>query len=354
MSKIILKELTKELEKDLSNVSDIKLNMIKNQQIIFKNFGDYNIYLVNHSIKITIKDYIECIQPHLFRNIDITILELFLNYSKDDTLFNINIDDIIKFKLISDQLNDTIIKFINEYKLVIDKDYRIRKINNKNDNLSKGYQEYKFTSRCLKKCLMKLDIKYIDYYLLLENCIQHYGEYQHNLFHKLSFMRDIKLDYIIKNYEIQSDNINILKDNIINLNANNKLMQDNINIAHQKIDNLVYYLEKENKNDNESKLNKFKKIIYTFSLYQLEKNKLYYLDTYKEIHENIVKKYNLKYDHFELIYTIDYNAKYIDIISKIKNKYKDNLIFFNSEIILNNITSSIIIEYIKEEVKKFN
>ena len=165
---------------------------------------------------------------------------------------------------------------------------------------------------------------------------------------------DIKLDHIIKNYEIQSENINILKDNLINLNVNNKLMQDNINIAHQKIDNLVYYLEKENKTDIEQKLNKFKKIIYTFSLYQLEKNKLYYLDTYKEIHENMIKKNNLKYEQFELIYTIDYNAKYIDIISKIKNKYKDNLIFFNSEIILNNITSSIIIEFIKEEVKKFN
>lgn len=201
---------------------------------------------------------------------------------------------------------------------------------------------------------MKLDIKYIDYYLLIENCIQHYGEYQNNLFHKLAFIKDIKLDYIIKNYEIQSENINILKENIINLNMNNAIMQDNINAVHQKIDNLLYNLEKENINDTESKINKFKKIIYTFSLYKIDKNKLYYLDTYKEIYDNIVKKNNLKYEQFELIYTIDYNAKYIDIISKLKNKYKDNLIFFNSEIILNNITSSIIIDYIKEEVKRFN
>lgn len=352
MSKIILKSVAKELDTDLSNISNLKLNMIKNQQIIFKNFGDYNIYLVNHTIKITIKDYIECIHPHLFRNVDITLLEIFLNYSKDDTLFNIHIDDIIKFKLIQDQLNETVVKFISEYKLILDKDYRIRKINNK--NLSKNFQEYKFTSRCLKKCLIKFDIKYIDYYLLIENCIQHYGEYQNNLFHKLSFIRDIKLDHIIKNHEIQSDNINILKDNIVHLNMNNILMQDNINAVHQKIDNLIYYLEKEKINDIDLKLNKFKKILYTFSLYQLEKNKLYYLNTYKEIHTNIVKKNNLRYEQFELIYTIDYNAKYIDIISKIKNKYKYNLIFFNSEIILNNITSSIIIEYIKEEVKKIN
>ena len=352
MSKIILKSVAKELDTDLSDISNLKLNMIKNQQVIFKNFGDYNIYLVNHTIKITIKDYIECIHPHLFRNVDITLLEIFLNYSKDDTLFNIHINDIIKFKLIPDELNETIVKFISEYKLILDKDYRIRKTNNK--NLSKNFQEYKFTSRCLKKCLMKLDIKYIDYYLLIENCIQHYGEYQNNLFHKLAFIKDIKLDYIIKNYEIQSENINILKENITNLNMNNAIMQDNINAVHQKIDNLLYNLEKENINDTESKINKFKKIIYTFSLYKIDKNKLYYLDTYKEIYDNIVKKNNLKYEQFELIYTIDYNAKYIDIISKLKNKYKDNLIFFNSEIILNNITSSIIIDYIKEEVKRFN
>lgn len=330
---------------DLSTISDIKLYMIKNRQIIFKNFEDYNIYLVNHNIKITIKDYIDCIQPHLFSHIDISMLELFLNYSKDDTLYNIEANDLFKLGLV-DNINNTIIleKLIIKYDLKLDLDYRVRKFN-------KIQKEYKFTSRCLKKCLIKYDNKYIDYYLLLENCIKHYTEYQKNLYYKLGFIKDIKLDNLIKNYENQSDTINNLINIIKDLNIQNKSILENINLAHEKINNLYYDIEKEKSlNTN----NKFKKILYTFSLYKINDNKLYYIDTYSDIHNSLVKKINLKYDYFELLYNIDYNAKYIDIISKVKNKFKDNLIFFNSEIILNNIISSKLIEFIKEEVEKFN
>jgi len=238
---------------DLSTISDIKLYMIKNRQIIFKNFEDYNIYLVNHNIKITIKDYIDCIQPHLFSHIDISMLELFLNYSKDDTLYNIEANDLFKLGLV-DNINNTIIleKLIIKYDLKLDLDYRVRKFN-------KIQKEYKFTSRCLKKCLIKYDNKYIDYYLLLENCIKHYTEYQKNLYYKLGFIKDIKLDNLIKNYENQSDTINNLINIIKDLNIQNKSILENINLAHEKINNLYYDIEKEKSlNTN----NKFKKILY--------------------------------------------------------------------------------------------
>lgn len=332
------------IQNNVSNNSDIKLYMIKNKQIIFKNFEEYNIYLVNHSIKITIREYIECIHFHLFNYIDISIFDLFLKYSKDDKLYNIESYDLFKFGLINSIDNTLILeKLIIQYELKEDLDYRLRKLN-------KIQKEYKFTSRCLKKCLIKFNTKYIDYYLLLENCIKHYTEYQTNLYHKLGFIQDIKLDNLIKNYENQTDNINNLINVIQNLNIQNKSIAENINLAHEKINTLYYDIEK----DKDKVNNKFKKILYTFSLYKLSENKLYYINTYSDIHNIILKKINLKYDYFELIYNIDYNAKYIDIISKVKNKFKDNLIFFNSEIILNNIISSKLIDFIKEEVKKYN
>jgi hypothetical protein len=355
----------KQIIHDLIHMSDHRLYFIKNKKIIFKNFEDFNIYLVNNNIKMTIKDYIECIHPHLFKHIDISILTLFLNYSKDDLLFNITESDLINFSLIDNNNNIELETFINKYKLKLDLEYRIRKINKKsnqdtNQNINTdsnkeiNNKEYKFTSRVLKKCLMKLDDKYIDYYLLLENCIYHYTNYQTNLYHKLAFIKDIKLDNLIKNYEYQTDNIGTLSLSIEHIFNTNKLMYDNLNYVHEKINNITNFLEKNYISNNQNI--KLRKIMYTFKLYQIDNKKLYFIDTYSEIIENIIKKINLKYNYFDLLYSIEYNAKYIDIISKVKYKFKDELSFFNSEIILNNpkLQNKDIIEYIQEEVKQFN
>lgn len=366
----------KQLSNNLSDISETKLFFIKNKKIIFKNFEDYNIYLVNNNLKITIKDYIECIQPHLFKHINISILPIFLNYSKDDLLFNITEYDLINYSLINNNYNITLEKFIDQYKLKLDIDYRIRKINkkvndkvneksnidqnintsNKTDNINiiENNKEYKFTSRALKKCLIKLDDTYIDYYLLLENCIQHYINYQTNLYHKLAFLRDIKLDNLIQNYEYQTDNINKLSISFDNIDIKNKLMYDNINYLHDKINNVTNFLEQYI--NIPDKGIKFKKLMYTFNLYQIDNKKLYYIDSYTELINSLIKKSTLKYQYFDLLYSIEYNAKYIDIISKVKTKFQDNLSFFNSEIIINNknLTNKDIIEYIQNEIKQFN
>jgi hypothetical protein len=356
---------------NLINASENKIFFIKNKKIIFKNFEDFNIYLVNNNIKITIIDYIECIQPHLFKHIDISILSLFLNYSKDDLLFNITENDLITYNLIENNSNIELEKFINNYKLKLDLEYRIRKINKKstnnlnnnldnkldnniNNNLNNlNNKEYKFTSRCLKKCLIKLNDKYIDYYLLLENCINHYTNYQTNLYYKLAFIRDIKLDNLNQNYEYQSENILQLSTSVNNITLNNQLLYDNINTIYTKINNITNYFEKQNKITQNIK---FKKIMYTFNLYQIDNKKLYYIDTYSDIIDTIVKKDNLKYNYFDLLYSIEYNAKYIDIISKIKYKFQNDITFFNSEIIINNtkLQNKEIIDFINNEIKQFN
>lgn len=356
---------------NLKDISEVKLALIKDKKIIFKNFEDFNIYLVNHNIKITILEYIKCIHLYLFKHVDINLFTDFLNYCYDDQLFNISESDLVKYNLIDNILESSLDKFIKKYNLILDTDYRIRKINKNKviikDNLEKlantnspiiKNKEYKFTSRMLKRCLFKIDTKYIDYYLLIENCILHYTNYQTNLFNKLGFIRDIKLDNIIKNYQFQSNQMNMLYDHLLSLSNKNNLMNQNINIAYKKMNDIIYqfHLKEHDLELQTNKNSKFKKILNTFALYQISKNKLYYIDCNSKIFSMVEKISNLEYENqFELIYNKEYNIKYINVLAKLMNNFKNDLEFNQSEItLLNNLENNNIINYLNDEFSKFN
>lgn len=335
--------------------SELQLHLIKSKKIVFQSFEDYNIYLVRYTIKLNIKDYILCIYPHLFPEFNIDFFDTFLKYSINDKLFNISLDDLVIYNLIPNKDEKIIIEFINKNKLRIDQDYRIRKLNNKQNNFNK---DYRFTPRILKKCLIKNDDKYIDYYLLLENCIKHYIEYQNNLFHKLSYVNDIKLDYLIKSYENQKDHINTIYKDLLSLNNNHNLIYDNLNVAHEKINNLDYSLEKLKINNNIDNNTKLKRSINKFFIYKIDHSKLFIIDCETELADTIIKKNKLKYDQFDLIFDCIYNSKYINLANKLKQNFKDNYRFFNSEILIHNLNPldeiNKIKEYIINELKQYN
>lgn len=365
---------------NLLTLSELKLSLIKDKKIIFKNFEDFNIYLVNYSIKITILDYIKCIHLYFFKDVDINLLSDFLNYCKDDQLFNIDDKILIKYKLIKDNSEDSLEHFVKQNNLRLDKEYRIRKINNTNkeQNLKTINKEYKFTSRTLKQCLLKIDINYIDYYLLLENCILHYTNYQTNLFNKLGFIQDIKLDNLIKNFEYQNEKMNLVYSDIENLNNQNKLLNNNINFTYKKVVDVLYHLnlqEIKNENSNTSTLasalasasttiqkmnTKFIKIINVFALYDVNiknnKNTLMYIDCNSKLFDNVEKMAKLEFElECTLLYKKEYNIKYINPLSKIIFKFTDELEINQNIITLyNDLTYKIIINYINEEFNKFN
>jgi hypothetical protein len=349
---------------NLLTISEIKLSLIKDKKIIFKNFEDFNIYLVNHSIKISILDYIKCIHLYFFNDVNINLLTDFLNYSKDDQLFNIDDKILIKYNLIKVTNEESLEQFIKLYNLILDKDYRIRKINNKSKSINK---DYKFTSRTLKQCLLKTNTNYINYYLLLENCILHYTNYQTNLLNKLGCIQDIKLDNLIKNFEYQNEKINIVYSDIKNLNNQNKLLNSNINVTYKKVNDVLYQLnlqemnENQNENQNENtkentKVNtKFIKIINIFALYKINNNTLMYIDCNSKLFNNVERMSKLEFDSYcENVYKKEYNSKYINIISKIISKFKNDLdINKNIFTLYNNLTSKILVNYINEELVKF-
>ncbi len=329
-----------------STLSEIKLSLIKDRKIIFKNFEDFNIYLVNYTIKISILDYIKCVHLYFFKNVNLDLLSKFLNYCKDDQQFNIGEDDMKFYNLLND--NISIDSLLETHNLILDKDYRIRKINNKNcSNL-----EYKFTSRALKRCLLKTNIDYIDYYLLIENCVLHYTNYQTSLYNKLGFIKDLKLDTLIKNYENQNEKIDKVFTNLELLTDKNNKINNNINFAYKKITDIIYNLAI--KDLNNSKIDsKFTKIINTFAIYKIntkQNNKLYYIDCDTKLFPTVERMIKLEYNQdSELLYKIDYNIKHINILSKLINKFDNNIEINKYEItLLSGITYNNIITYLKE------
>lgn len=344
---------------NLLTLSELKLSLIKDKKIIFKNFEDFNIYLVNYSIKITILDYIKCVHLYFFKDVNINLLTNFLNYCKDDQLFNIDDKILINHGLIKDNSDESLENFIKQYNLILDKDYRIRKINNTNkeQKIKIINKDYKFTSRILKQCLLKINTNYINYYLLLENCILHYTSYQTNLFNKLGFIQDIKLDNLIKNFEYQNEKINLVYSDIENLNNQNKLLNNNINFTYKKVVDVLYHLNLQEMNIINEKINaKFIKIINVFALYKVNTNNLMYIDCNSKLFNNVEKMVKLEFEsECELLYKKEYNIKYINPLSKVISKFTNDLEINQNIITLyNDLTNNILINYINEELNKFN
>lgn len=323
----------------MNNYSFIKLKLLENKELNFSSFLEYNSYLINYNIKLSILNYIEYVVLNLFKDIDIDIFKIFLNYNKSNVIFQITLNDLLKYNLITDKKERTIKQFINTQKLKINIDYKIKKIIvNKNSTI-----EYKFTINCLKMILLKENNEYQKYFLLLENCIFYYEEYQNILFYKLGFMKDIKLDNLTKLYENQEITINNLYKTINNMNNNNNLIYDNLNLAHEKINTLTYLVQKPVSTDN-----------YIFSIYKIAKNKFIYINTPEDLYDFKKSELKLKYSIFNKIYTTKYNKKYIHIISKLQTYFKFKLQFFNCEIILKNLNIKELIEYIETEFNQYN
>lgn len=323
----------------MNNYSFIKLKLLEDKELNFSSFLEFNSYLINYNIKLSILNYIEYIVLNLFKDIDIDIFKTFFNYNKSSIVFLITLNDLIKYNLISDKKERTIINFIKKYNLKNDIDYKTKKILINNKNII----DYKFSIKCLKSILLNEYNEYQKYFLLLETCIFNYEEYQNILFYKLGYIKDIKLDNLTKLYENQEIIINNIYKTINNMNQNNNLIYDNLNIAHEKINNLTDIVQKPNLTD-----------YYIFSIYKISKNKYIYINTSEDLYDFKKSELKLKYNLFNKIYSTKYNKKYIHIISKLQNYFKIKLQFFNSEIILKNLNIKELIEYIDNEFNQYN
>jgi hypothetical protein len=158
----------------------------------FDNFNEFNIYLVQNSMDLNFLEYIEYIHHSLFKHLKLNTIKYL--FSLNDNIFDFSIDENIlqTYSLINNNtlINDLIIK----NNLIHDKDYRVRKKNNKDTKQLES--EYKFTPFAFKKCLLYSNHLYIDIYLTLEQCMYNFNLYQNKLKHSLNAIINVKLDKI--------------------------------------------------------------------------------------------------------------------------------------------------------------
>jgi len=170
---------------------------------VFENFNHFNSYLIENFLDIQYIEYIELIQPSLFKKFNIKLIRYLFSLNEKYDEFCIDENTFIEYKLINNK-ND-ISKLINYNELDNDTDFRVRKSIIKDQN--KIIFEYKFTQYAFKKCLLRSNILYCDLYLIFEKCRFHFDIYQNNLKKNLNSVINAKLDNIyseLKNNKIIS------------------------------------------------------------------------------------------------------------------------------------------------------
>ena len=238
----------------------------------YKSVEEYNNYLVDNQIQITIINYVKEVNKISY-NIDISFIDEFIELvNKNECCIHHSM--LQKYGVISSKSETTsdIKKLLNQYEMEEHHDFTTGQVSRRNNGRGSNIcNEYFLHPRAFKLCLMRsLKTKqYARYYLLLEECIKYYNDYQINLQQKyiiklkdknkekrkiISNLEE-KVDTLLKeNKEILINNKEIIKRNKkMELQLNEAL--ERLEITNDKLDDTNEELEESNeKLDNQEKV----------------------------------------------------------------------------------------------------
>jgi len=177
---------------------------------------EYINYLIENKININIIEFVKEINK-LKYNIDISFIDEFIELvSKDECCIHHNM--LQKYDIIS--LNGTtndIKRILNQNELVENEDFNLRNVAQvRKDRGTVAKNEYYLHPRAFKICLMRSlkTKKYAKYYLLLEECIKYFNDYQ----------IELNRIYIIKLKEKNKENVIVIKEKDDKIDKLEKLM----------------------------------------------------------------------------------------------------------------------------------
>ena len=140
---------------------------------------EYNTYLVDNQVNINIIEYVKEVNK-LKYNIDISFIDEFIELvSKNDCCIHHNM--LQKYGIISLKGTTNDIKRILEQNDFIEnEDFQLRNVAQQLLSGTKYKNEYYLHPRAFKICLMRSKNTkiYAKYYLLLEECIKYYNDFQ--------------------------------------------------------------------------------------------------------------------------------------------------------------------------------
>ena len=197
----------------------------------------YNNSLIDSKTIINIIDYVKAVNK-LKYNIDIDFIDKFIELvDKDECCIHHKM--LQEYGILGLNKGTTDIKrILEQYELEENQDYKLRKVAELNKGGRGNKNEYFLHPRAFKICLMR-SIKtkiYAKYYLLLEECIKYFNEYQIELNKKYIINLEDKIKEN-KNIIIQKDDkIDELDKNIKQLLSENKEMKNMLEKNQLKLD----------------------------------------------------------------------------------------------------------------------
>ena len=287
----------------------------------YTTIDEYNNYLIENQININIIDYVKKVNTIEFKiNIDFINDFIELVNKKECCIPHNMLEKYGVLKLTKGIVH--IKELLEQYEFKNNIDYLLLEVRDQLVSSTK----YLLHPRAFKICLMRsINTKiYANYYLLLEEYIKYFNDYQILL--KETYIIKLKNKIIKKNNKIdylEEKSNTIIKNNEELLNTN-KLMQKSLNKAHYKLDNT----HKELENTNIELDTTYK----TLTVITKKLNNV--------IEERDIKKKNiLKYESFVVMFNSNEYYKYKVIRGK-----KD---YVNTQINKLKINGYIIIEHVE-------
>jgi len=225
----------------------------------YTTINEYNTYLVENQIQINIIDFVKEVNKIKYK-IDISFIDEFIELvSKDNCCIHHNM--LQKYEIISLNKGSSNIKRLLEQNEFIDKEdfdlLNVEEVRPQGGTVMKN--EYYLHPRAFKICLMRSlkTKKYAKYYLLLEECIKYFNDYQDKL--KEKYIIKLKNKIVEKDdniYSLEEKLNTIIENNKELLNYSKKADKKNRKLE-QKLDNVNNNLDdiKEELNESNYKLN---------------------------------------------------------------------------------------------------
>jgi hypothetical protein len=206
---------------------------------------EYNIYLVENQININIIEYVKKVNEIEFK-INIDFIDDFIELvSKKECCIHHNMLKKYGISSLKGTTND-IKKMLEQNKFKENKDYQLRNVSQlRPQGGSSIKNEYYLYPKAFKICLMRSlkTREYADYYLLLEECIKYFNDYQIELNKKYIIKLKTKnkeQKYIIKD---KDDKICSLEEKMNSIIKQNDGLLKSLNKAHYKLDETLEKLE---------------------------------------------------------------------------------------------------------------
>jgi hypothetical protein len=205
----------------------------------YTNVNEYINYLIENKVNVNIIDFVKEINK-LKYNIDISFIDEFIELvSKDECCIHHSM--LVKYGILTLKKGTTDINRLLEQNNFIDNDYQICHVAELRPQGGTSIKnEYYLHPRAFKICLIrsKNTKKYANYYLLLEECIKYYNDYQLELNKKYI----IKLKDKNKENKIiikeKDDKIDKLEEKINKVLENNKNLENLLNNTNNELNTL--------------------------------------------------------------------------------------------------------------------